>query len=144
MRNKLVLWVILLIAGFLAGFIPQYSKARLLQERVSSSAAQLEACRSAEQLSGLRDAAALMYLEATQKNYGTAGTYASGFFDRAQRLANSTQDAALRTLLREVLTVRDQITADLAKGDGAVVSEMQPVLEKLEKDTRPQQPVAIQ
>jgi hypothetical protein len=137
MRNKLILWVILLIAGFLAGFIPQHSRARQLQEGVSSSAARLEACRSAEQLSGLRNAAALMYLQATLKNYGTAGNYAGGFFDQAQRLANSTQDPALRTLLREVLTVRDQITADLAKGDGAVVSEMQPVLEKLENQPQP-------
>jgi hypothetical protein len=136
MRNKLVLWVILLMAGFLTGFIPQHSKARQLQEGVSS-AAQLEACRSAEQLPGLRDAAALMYLQATQKNYGTAGNYAGGFFDQAQRLANSTPDPGLRTLLRELLTVRDQITADLAKGDSAVVSEMQPVLQKLENQPQP-------
>jgi len=27
-RNKLTLWVILLLAGFLAGFIPQYLSAR--------------------------------------------------------------------------------------------------------------------
>ena len=38
--------------------------------------------------------------------------------------------------LREILAVRDQITADLAKGDAAVVSEMQPLLLKVEQGTK--------
>ena len=136
MRNKLVLWLILLIVGFLVGFLPQYFRSRQLQQKVSAQAGQLEACRSAEQLSQLRDMAALMYLEATQKNYGTSGNYAGRFFDQAQRLANSTQDEGFRNLLREILATRDQVTADLAKGDAAAVSEIQPVLSKMEKDTK--------
>ena len=132
MRNKLVLWLILLIVGFLVGFLPQYFRSRQLEQKVSAQAGQLEACRSAEQLSQLRDMAALMYLEATQKNYGTSGNYAGRFFDQAQRLANSTQDEALRDLLREILATRDQVTADLAKGDAASVSEVQPILSKVE------------
>ena len=132
MRNKLVLWLILLIVGFLVGFLPQYFRSRQLQQKVSAQAGQLEKCRSAEQLSQLRDTAAMMYLEATQKNYGTSGDYAGRFFDQAQRLANSTQDEALRDLLREILATRDQVTADLAKGDAASVSEVQPILSKVE------------
>jgi hypothetical protein len=131
-RNKLVLWLILLIVGFLVGFLPQYFRSRQLQQKVSAQAGQLEKCRSAEQLSQLRDTAAMMYLEATQKNYGTSGDYAGRFFDQAQRLANSTQDEALRDLLREILATRDQVTADLAKGDAASVSEVQPILSKVE------------
>ena len=99
MRNNLIVWPILLIAGFLAGFIPQHSKANRLEQKVSASTAQIEACQLSEQLSQLRDAATLMYLEATQKNYGTSGDDANRFFDQAQRLSNSTQDEALRTLL---------------------------------------------
>ncbi len=136
MRNKFVLGLILLMVGFLLGFIPQYSRSRQLQQKVSAQSGQIEMCRSAEQLSQLRDTAALMYLEATQKNYGTSGEHAGRFFDQAQRLANSTQDEALRNLLREILATRDQVTADLAKGNAAVVSEMQPVLSRVEQETK--------
>ena len=135
MRNKVVLWLILIIMGFLAGFIPEYIKSHRLQQNASALTAQLEACRSAEQLSQLRATATLMYLEVMQKNYGTSRDYAGRFFDQAQHLANNTQDEALRNLLREILATRDQITADLAKGDAAVVSEMQTILSKVEQDT---------
>jgi hypothetical protein len=103
---------------------------------VSTSTAQLETCRFAEQLSQLRDAATLMYLEATQKNYGTSGDDANHFFDQAQRISSSTQDETLRNVLREILATRDQVIAGLAKGDAAVGSEMQPLLLKLEQGTK--------
>lgn len=103
---------------------------------MSALTGELDACRSAEHLSRLRATATLMYLEATQKNYGTSGDYAGRFFDQAQRLASSTQDETLRNLLQEILATRDQITADLAKGDAAVVSEMQTVVSKVEQNTK--------
>ncbi|MGB7601902.1 MAG: hypothetical protein WBM24_16455 [Candidatus Sulfotelmatobacter sp.] len=136
MRKDFMLWLCLLIAGFLMGFVPQYSRARRFEQDVATSRAQLETCQIREQLSELQDAATLMYLEAMQRNYGTSGDDASRFFDQAQRLANSTKDAALRDVLREILGLRDQITADLAKGNAAVVSEMQPLLLKLDRDTK--------
>ncbi|MGB8911426.1 MAG: hypothetical protein WCC85_04080, partial [Candidatus Sulfotelmatobacter sp.] len=114
----------------------QHSKGNRLEQKVSASTAQIEACQFSEQLSQLRDAATLMYLEAMQRNYGTSGDDANRFFDQAQRLANSTQDEALRTLLGGALSTRDQIIADLAKGDAAVVSEMQPILSKVEQGTK--------
>lgn len=43
---------------------------------------------------------------------------------------------ALRNVLREILELRDQITADLAKGNAAVVSEMLPLLLKVEQGTK--------
>ena len=98
MRNKLFLWLILLIVGFLAGFSPEYLQSHGLQQNASALNGQLEACRFAEQLSQLRATATLIYLELTQKNYGTSGDYAGRFFDQAQRLANDTQDEALRNL----------------------------------------------
>ncbi|MGC1780923.1 MAG: hypothetical protein WA708_00220 [Acidobacteriaceae bacterium] len=135
MRNKLVIWSILLIVGFLIGFIPQYARSHRLQQNVSAMDGQLAKCRSAEQLSQLRSTATLMYLEATQKNYGTSGNYAGRLFDQAQHLASDTQNEALRNSLREILTARDQITAGLAKGDDAVVPAMQKILAGLEQNT---------
>jgi hypothetical protein len=133
MRRKLVLWFVLLIAGFLTGFILQYASLRRTQQQLSVSAEQLRSCRSRERLSQLRDTGTMMYLEALQKNYGKAGEYSKELFDQAQTLVGSAEDPALRNLLREILAARDQITGDLAKGDAAALLVIQPVLSKLEQ-----------
>ena len=133
MRQKLVLWCLLLLTGFLIGFILQYSRLQRVQQELSASTKQLGSCQSSQQLSQLRDKATMMYLEAVQKNYGKAGEYSREVFDQAQQIASRTEDPALRNLLRDTLAIRDQITADLAKGDAAALSEIQPLLSKLEQ-----------
>ena len=132
MRHKLVLWFVLLIAGFLVGFILQYARLQRLQKELSASTKQLGSCQSSEQLSQLRDKATMMYLEAVQKNYGLAGEYSKEFFDQAQRIVSSTEDLALRNLLRDALATRDQITGDLAKGDAAALADIRPMLSRLQ------------
>jgi hypothetical protein len=136
MRHKLVLWFVLLIAGFLTGFILQYVRLQRTQQELSASTKQLGSCQSSQQLSQLRDTGTMMYLEVVQKNYGKAGEYAKEVFDQAQQIASSTEDSALRNLLRDTLATRDQITADLAKGDAAALSEIQLGLSKLEQTAK--------
>ena len=136
MRRNLVLWFVLLLIGFLTGYILQYARLHRLQQELSASAKQLELCRSSEELSHLRDTATTMYLEAVQKNYGKAGEYSKEFFDQAQRIVSSTDDPVLRDLLHDILTTRDQTTADLAKGDAAAVSGIQRVVSKLEQTAK--------
>ena len=77
-----------------------------------------------------------MYLEVVEKHYGKAGEYSREVFDQAQQIGSSTEDPALRNLLRDTLAARDQITAALAKGDVAALSEIQPVLSKLEQTAK--------
>ena len=136
MRSKLVLWFLLVLAGFLVGFILQYSRLHRVQQELSASTKQLGSCQSSQQLAQLRDTATMMYLEAVQKNYGKAGEYSKEVFDQAQQIANSTEDSALRNLLRDTLATRDQVTANLAKGDAAALSETQLVLSKLEQTAK--------
>jgi len=136
MRHKLVLWFLLFLAGFLVGFILQYSRLHRVQQELSVSTKQFGSCQSSQQLAQLRDTATMMYLEVVQKNYGKAGEYSREVFDQAQQIANSTQDSALRNLLHDTLATRDQVTADLAKGDAAALSETQLVLSKLEQTAK--------
>ena len=136
MQRKLALWLVLFIAGFLVGYILQYTTLQRVQRELTTSTNQLGNCRSGEQSSHLRDTATMMYLEVVQKNYGKAGEYSKDFFDQAQRIVSSTDDPVLRNLLRDTLATRDQITADLAKGDGAALSEIQPVLLSLEQNAK--------
>ena len=136
MRRKLILWFVLLIVGFIIGFILQYSRLRNLQQELSVSEKRLINCQFSEQLSQLRDTATMMYLEAVEKNYGKSGEYSKEFFDQAQRIVGSAEDPALRSLLHDILATRDQITADLARGDSTALSEIQPVLSKLEQTAK--------
>ena len=136
MPRKLALWFVLLIVGFLTGFILQYTRLQQAQQELSASTKQLDSCQASEQLSQLRDAATMMYLEAVQKNYGKAGEYSKEFFDQAQRIVSGTEDPALRNLLHAILATRDQTTADLAKGDTAALSEIQAIVSKLEQTAK--------
>ena len=67
MRRKLFLWFVLLIAGFITGFIPQYARLQRVQHELSASTKQLGSCQSSGQSSQLRDTATMMYLETVQK-----------------------------------------------------------------------------
>jgi hypothetical protein len=136
MRHKLALWFLLVLAGFLTGFILQYARLQRVQQELSASTKQLGSCQSSQQLSQLRDTATMMYLEVVQKNYGKAGEYSREVFDQAQQIASSTEDPAVRNMLRDTLATRDQVTADLAKGDAAALSEIQPLLSKLEQTAK--------
>jgi type II secretory pathway pseudopilin PulG len=136
MQRRLVLWFVLLIVGFLAGFILQYARLQQAQQELSASTKQLGSCQAGEQLSQLRDTATAMFLQAVQKNYGKAGEDSKEFFDQAQRIQSSTGDPALRNLLHDILATRDQITADLVKGDAAALSEVQALLSKIEQTAK--------
>jgi len=136
MPRKIALWFVLLIVGFLAGFTLQYSRLQQAQQQLSASTKQLDSCQASEQLSQARDTATVMFLEAVQKNYGKAGEYSKEFFDQAQRIQSSTADPVLRDLLRDTLATRDQITADLAKGDAAALSDIQLLLSKIEQTAK--------
>jgi molecular chaperone GrpE (heat shock protein) len=136
MQRKLVLWLVLLMVGFLAGFILQYGRLQQARQELSASTKQLVSCQAGEQLSQLRDIATALFMEAVQKNYGKAGEDSKEFFDQAQRIQSSTGDPALRDFLRDTLATRDQITADLAKGDAAALSEIQALVSKIEQTAK--------
>ena len=115
------LWLLLFVAGLLIGFVPQYLKARDLKRQVN-------VCNAAYQLAEVRRLAALTYVTATQLNYGTASGYANQFFEQVRHVSASTSDVSGRSMLSDVLSSRGKITADLAKGDPQVVSDLQPIL----------------
>lgn len=118
MKNKIILVLVLLVAVFLAGFLPSYFKAHRLE-------LELRSARWEVQLAQLRDLASLTYFQANQKDYGLASATSTQFFDRTRAVANQAPDANVKGPLEELLRSRDQITAELAKGDPAVLNELQ-------------------
>ena len=133
MQKKLTLWLVLLVAGFLAGFIPQYRKTQRVQQEVTAARQQLDSCEARVAILQLRDTAAMLYLEATRKNYGTAAEYSSRLFQQIQQVADKISDPTVKSTLESVLRSRDTIAGELAKGDPAVVTDLQPVMVKLEE-----------
>ena len=131
MRKRLIVLVILLIAAYLAGLIPPYMKARRLEEQASAFAKQVQSCQVGEQLAHVRDNAALLYLAVTQKNYGIAAEHAKTFYDQAQQVSSMSQNEGVKAALQEILVTRDEVTADLSKGDAAVVGVTQTLLQKV-------------
>ena len=118
MRNRLVVWSIVIVVVFLAGFLPEYAKARRLDNELQKVAQ--ESTRGE-----LRDQAGLVYFLASQKNYGLAGGAATRFFAHAAEVASQMHDANASKPLQDLLNLRDKITAELAKGDPVVLSDLQ-------------------
>ncbi len=134
MKAKLLLGVLLLFVGFVVGLLMQYSTERQLRGDLSLARQQLATYQASSQLWQLRDAAALLALEAARSNYGTAGECSTRFFDQVRDLASQTSDTNLKSGLQEILNSRDRITAGIAKQDPAVLSEIQLLVTKVHGD----------
>jgi hypothetical protein len=129
-KNKLAIAVVAVLVAFLLGFIPEYVKAEHLDSELKSAQ---RSSAGAE----LRDLAALAYVQANEKNYGLAAATASQFFNRARAFANEATVPAAKSTLDSVLAARDKVTAELAKGDPAVISDLQDLFTRTRQATLP-------
>jgi hypothetical protein len=129
MRNRIVVGTIVVVAVFLLGFLPQYVRARRLDDELRQAQAGSAGAR-------LRDLAALTYVQANQKNYGLAAESSARFFNAAREVAAATADPERKRTLEAILSQRDNVTAQLAKGDAAVMATLQDVFLKTRDATR--------
>lgn len=129
MKNKTIVAAIALISVFLGGFVPQYVKTNRLENELRQSR---QEAAGAE----LRDLIGFAYVQASQKNYGLAAETSSRFFNRVREVANQTQDANRRKGLEDLRAFRDSVTAALAKGDAAVMGDLQQLFVKARQVTR--------
>src|SRR2546426_9972269 len=102
MRVHMMLWVILLIIGFLLGFVPEYRKNRDLETQLESPKKTIDALKLQVQMGELRDAAGLMLLELSRQNYGLARDHAMDYYSKLQSLINESQDESLKKSLAEL------------------------------------------
>lgn len=117
-KNNIIVVAVLLVVVFLGGFVPASVKAHRLEN-------ELREAQREQGLAQLRDLAGLTYFQANRKDYGLAGGTATRFFDRAQIAANQAPDARARKPLQDLLSLRDPVTAGLAKGDPGVLGDLQ-------------------
>ena len=134
-RTKLIGGALLLLAAFLLGFVPQYRAASGLRDELRSAQEEAASLRSKARLAELRDLIGLAYLESNAKNYGIARQHSTQFFTRAAQVAAETSDEGLKALLTEVSGDRDQVTAGLAEGRGAVQADIEKLARRLYENT---------
>jgi hypothetical protein len=128
MNKKIIVVVVLLVVAFAAGFLPQYAKGKRLES-------ELGVARQQSNLAELRDLAGLAYLQASQKDYGLAGGTSTRFFERTREVVYETPDSSRGKLLEDLLNSRDQITGELARGDPAVLNDLQTLLVRTRQAT---------
>lgn len=109
---------VLVVAAFLAGFLPTYIKGLRL-------ASELREARQESSMAELRDLAGLLYLQASQKDYGLAASTSTRFFERTREVANQIPDSGRKKPLEDLLSLRDQVTSELAKGEPGVLNDLQ-------------------
>jgi hypothetical protein len=118
MRNKIILWVLAFLAVFLIGFGPMYVRATRAEDQFETVSQEAQRLR-------VRDALALTYLQAAQKNFGLAAESSSRFFTQARELSDRATDSEMKKSLEAILGARDKITAGLAKGETGVLEDLQ-------------------
>lgn len=135
MRVKLigaVVAVVVLIAAYLIGYLPERRQRVAAEARAGSLQMTLELAearlRGAKLLGDLLTVRELV----ARQDYGQARDRSSALFDAIRREAMTTPVPELRAGLNSALGKRDNITAGLARGEAATAS----VLHAIELDLR--------
>lgn len=117
-RRRIEIWAAVVIVVFLAGFLPQFLRARSLDR-------QLAEARQKERLCDVRDLLGAVFLQTTLKNYGVASDGVSRFFNQARAVANDTESPEVRSTLEKLLSRRDEVTAKMARAAPEVYGDVQ-------------------
>src|SRR5262249_34139888 len=127
---KIAIALVLLAVVYLAGYIPEHSKATRLEE-------EREAVQRQASVTRMRELAGVTYIHASQKNYGLAAKTGAEFFGSVQEVIGKTTDPVEKKSLEDLLGAREKITAELAKGDAEVMNDLQPLFLKTQQIAPP-------
>jgi hypothetical protein len=136
MRVHVMLWLVLLIGGFLGGYIPEYLKNRDLRAQLENPQKAIDSLKLQLQLGELRDDASLGLLEMSRQNYGLARDHIGEFYSRLKDLSESVQDPALKKSLQDLAATHDTITADLTTANASSLAAWQPIVLRTYETTR--------
>jgi hypothetical protein len=127
---KTIAGAIVVVLVFLAGFLPQFLDKRRLRAELENTRTELSIAQRQIGIDEIRRSAGRMLLEASRKNFGTAGEHSTEYFNKLREMVAKEEHAAATDSFTELLSLRDSITTSLAQGNASVVSELQSLLEK--------------
>ena len=90
----------LVLGAFLLGFVPQYLKARDLDNQLGALRQQLNSEREKSQMDELALLCGYAYLETNLKNYGLASQYSTKFFDRVRAMTSEAPNSGRQAFLQ--------------------------------------------
>ena len=128
-KTVAIVGIVLFLAGFLLGFIPQHQKASDLTK-------QLETVRLESKVREIRALASLSYIDAMKLNYGSAAEDSERMFGLAREAANDTKDDSLRTSLNGLATFRETVMDKLRAADASVLEPLQQIVQKTQKELK--------
>ena len=123
-KTKVIAGLLILLATFLIGFVPQYMDKVRLRNELRTSGEQVMALGLDVRMAELRDLCGMMLLEVQGQNYGLAREFSTQYFEKVREVAEDVPDPRGQSL-RELLTGRDSLNALLAQTDAASSSEIQ-------------------
>jgi hypothetical protein len=107
---------IVLLIGFLAGFVAQFRNASALRNDLHNRDERVRTLEREAATSRAQDVASLIYQELTRRNYGIAAQHPTESFDQVRtRLGDSPPE--VRGVLKKLLRRSDAVTAGLGQGD---------------------------
>ena len=137
-KNKLVLWLILLLAAFLIGLVPQYLQKEQLRAQLETDTEHVKSMEVELKMAELRDVCGLMLLEVLRRNYGSAQDYSTTYFEKLREAAENPENSSRKKDLEELLGNRDSVTSALAQGDPASATQIQALFARTYQITRNQ------
>ena len=129
-RWKVIASAAVVLAVFLAGFIPQFLDKRRLETELEDARTKLSTAQLQIEIDEIRSLAGRILLESSQQNYGTAATHSTEYFNKVRDLAGKTENASLKTALSALLDTRDSISSGLAQGKPTITAELQALLQR--------------
>jgi uncharacterized membrane protein len=138
--GRLLTIAIIVLVAFVVGLL--IGEVRLRDARGQAEAARTEAreLRDQLELSELRDLSGLMFMETFRHNYGLAANHSRRYFQRVEDVLQRTDDPQLRRALEQIAGRRDSITAGLARGEAAVLQDVQALYQDTYRVTRREDP----
>jgi hypothetical protein len=136
MKVHVTVWLLLLIGGFLAGFVPEYLKNRELRAQLEAPQKTIDDLKLQLGLGELRDEAGLGLLELSRQNYGLARDHIGDYYNKLKGLTETVQDPGLKKSLQDLSATHDTITADLASANTSALAAWQPIVLKTIEATK--------
>ncbi len=123
--TKFLVMIILVAVAFLSGLLIGYMKVRDTRQMLQTVQKERDSLRLQNQLSHIRDLAALMYVETSRQNYGLGAEYAARYFDQVKRLSNADMPPQMRSSISELLSHREAVTASLSRAEPGATQQVQ-------------------
>jgi hypothetical protein len=115
--KKIGLWIIVLVAVFLLGYLPATLNSQRAQVQRSDLQYKLRLAELCSQLG-------MSSYEANRNNFANAAQFSSEFFNGLRTAVDATKDETLKQKLQAVLSRRDEITANLGEPNPVVKEKL--------------------